>query len=112
LQRSPDDTHNADLWEFPGGKVDVGEEIAQSLNREVQEETGLIIEPSSELVYVTSEQILGGEYAGKLYVAHLTATINLCFGKYTHGPSLSSLLSQSWSVLWPHRDSSPILLTY
>lgn len=32
-------------WELPGGKVDLGESVAEAAAREVFEETGLIIEP-------------------------------------------------------------------
>ena len=74
LRRSPKDSHNAHLWEFPGGKVDVGEDIIPGLGREVKEETGLIIEQIQKLVYVDSEQILSGKYVRKLYVALFHAT--------------------------------------
>lgn len=41
LKRSPYDTMPR-LWEFPGGKLDVGEKLEDSAKREVIEETGLI----------------------------------------------------------------------
>lgn len=43
LQRSPSSKNNPGLWDFPGGKVDAGEEFATALKREVAEETGLTI---------------------------------------------------------------------
>lgn len=39
-QRPPHKAH-AGLWEFPGGKVDAGESLAQALKRELNEELAL-----------------------------------------------------------------------
>ncbi len=42
LQRRADN----DLWALPGGTMDVGETLRQTIIREVREETGLDIEPT------------------------------------------------------------------
>jgi mutator protein MutT len=92
LKRSPEDAHNAHLWEFPGGKVDVGEDIFPGLGREVEEETGLIIEPAQKLVYADSEQILRGKYSGKLYVA----SAHLLLGEMQQG---EEHVAYSWNTV-------------
>lgn len=47
LKRSPHDTM-PNLWEFPGGKIIVGEKIEDSARRELLEETGI---EATELEY-------------------------------------------------------------
>jgi 8-oxo-dGTP diphosphatase len=41
LARRPQGSHLAGLWEFPGGKIEPGEEPAAAALRELREETGL-----------------------------------------------------------------------
>jgi 8-oxo-dGTP diphosphatase len=41
LTRRPEDVHQGGLWEFPGGKRDPGESVAEALRRELAEELGI-----------------------------------------------------------------------
>lgn len=43
VRRSITNKSNAGKWEFPGGKIEPGEEFYKALLREVKEETGLTV---------------------------------------------------------------------
>jgi len=47
-QRQPDDTLGG-YWEFPGGKVDPGEDLKAALHRELVEEVGIETEIGAEI---------------------------------------------------------------
>ncbi len=44
LQKRPENTAMAGLWEFPGGKMEKGETPEQSLIREISEELGVKVD--------------------------------------------------------------------
>ena len=53
IQRRPDEAMLGGLWEFPGGKVEPGEPLAEACRREVLEETGLDVEVGREVARVS-----------------------------------------------------------
>lgn len=46
LQQRPPGKHHAGLWEFPGGKVESGENPRVALCREIAEELGIGLDPA------------------------------------------------------------------
>lgn len=69
IQRAKDDSTDPNLWEFPGGKLDAGQDISNALEREVLEETGLFVIPTTRVAYVESYIVTGSKkYNGLPYI--------------------------------------------
>jgi 8-oxo-dGTP diphosphatase len=68
IQRNSEDRW-PDKWECPGGKLDQGQDLNNAREREVLEETGLLVKLIHPLVYADSYIVDSGKYAGMPYVA-------------------------------------------
>ena len=52
ITRRHDNAHQGGLWEFPGGKVETGESVADALGRELREELGITVSELEPLLEV------------------------------------------------------------
>ena len=59
LQQRPAGKAHAELWEFPGGKVEPGETPEAALSRELGEELGIVVDPAA-LTPVTFASVAAG----------------------------------------------------
>lgn len=52
IAKRPDHVHQGGLWEFPGGKLEPGEEVQAALRRELHEEVGIYLKESRPLIRI------------------------------------------------------------
>jgi len=57
VARRRGEVHLAGYWEFPGGKIEPGEEPAEAARRELEEETGLLALSLEPLVVVVHDYV-------------------------------------------------------
>ena len=53
ITRRPNHVHQGGLWEFPGGKCEIGEPVEEALRRELKEELGIIVQQARPLIRIT-----------------------------------------------------------
>ena len=78
ISKRPDNLHQGGLWEFPGGKVEIGESPAQALQRELFEEVGIRVLNSQ------GEMLIEHDYGDKRVRLHIMSTTEFTgepFGK-------------------------------
>lgn len=68
VQRTSNDSWDPGKWELPGGKIDTGQDLANALEREILEETGLFVKATDSTTFTESYVISTGKYAGLPYV--------------------------------------------
>jgi len=68
VQRAAKDSYEPLTFEFPGGKVDAGEDLNEALYREIYEETGLMVTIQEPLFY-WDESFTSPKYAHLRHVA-------------------------------------------
>jgi len=56
IKRNPNDKTHPGLWDFPGGKLELGEGISKALKREAREEAGITID-ILEPIHAFTEEI-------------------------------------------------------
>jgi 8-oxo-dGTP pyrophosphatase MutT (NUDIX family) len=74
IRRSLSDKNNPGEWEPPGGKLDQGQDLLHAQEREVMEETGLLVRQIHRLVFIDSFVIGDGKYKGLPYVVLFSIT--------------------------------------
>ncbi|MDF5712873.1 MAG: 8-oxo-dGTP diphosphatase MutT [Rhizonema sp. NSF051] len=52
IDRRPPKGVMGGLWEFPGGKIELGETVEECIKREIEEELGIEIEVGSHLITI------------------------------------------------------------
>lgn len=75
LQQRPAEKHHGGLWEFPGGKVENGENPRDSLVREIAEELGLQLDPAQLSPALVADELASGPVVLILYTATVFAGV-------------------------------------
>ena len=82
LVRSSNPNHQPPLWWLPGGGIDFGESPEDTLIREFEEETGLIVE-SPELLEVSSD-LRRRDNGDKIHTVRIVYSVEMAGGEMRH----------------------------
>jgi len=78
IAKRPDHVHKGGLWEFPGGKLEMGESVEQGLARELDEELGIHPTATEPLICITHHY---PECSIKLDIHRVTAFDGEVYGR-------------------------------
>jgi 8-oxo-dGTP diphosphatase len=93
LTKRLDNAHQGGKWEFPGGKVEEGETVAQALARELQEEVNI------EILSCQPLMVIEHDYGDKKVCLDVFIVDN-----YNGEPSAQEGQQQSWFALQQFKD--------
>ena len=83
--------HQGDLWEFPGGKVEPGENIQQALLRELKEELNISVQHASPLIKINHQYSDLSVCLDVWLVDKFSGELKACEGQPIRWVSLESL---------------------
>lgn len=83
--------HQGDLWEFPGGKVEVGENIQQALSRELKEELNINVQQASPLIKINHQYSDLSVCLDVWLVDDFSGEVKACEGQPIRWTSIKSL---------------------
>jgi len=75
FHRTKERKYNPGKWELPGGKVEAGQDINSATEREILEETGLLVKIASPRTFTEAKMIDHGKYKGMLYLEFVNEAV-------------------------------------